>query len=90
MPQQFNNSTIQQFNNSTIQKSRPVNKVGYPPLPHCFLALLPLGTCSRKLNFYLGALRILVQEDPFVNQSVVLVNNVDGRTNKKKLFIEVS
>ena len=60
-----------------------MNKVGYPLLPHCFLALLPLGICFRKFIFYLGALRILIQEDLFVNQPVVIVNFVGGRTNKK-------
>ena len=59
-----------------------MNKVGYPPLPYCFLALLPLGICFKKFIFYLGALRILIQEDLFVNQPVVVViiNFVDGRT----------
>ena len=57
-----------------MKKSRPVNKVGYPLFPHCFLALLPLGLCFRKFIFYLGALRIFVQEDLFVAQPVVIFN----------------
>ena len=65
------------------KKSRPVNKVGYPLLPRCFLALLPLCICFRKFIFYLGALRILVHKDLFViNQLSESILLMDGQNKK--------